>query len=209
MDSLTGSPRPWGAALVLEGEHVRLEPLAPYHAAGLFEIGANPDVWTWLTHSEFRTLSDAEGYIALALEAGANGGESPFAVIHKVSGRVAGTTRYLDIRPGDKALEIGWTWYGAPYQRTAVNSETKLLLMTHAFETLGANRVQLKTDSRNLRSQAAIARLGAVKEGVLRRDRILIKDGYVRDSVYFSVLAEEWPAVKERLLGFLAGARDV
>ncbi len=193
----------WVEPVVLEGEHVRIEPLDPSHAEGLFEIGREPSIWSWLSLPPFGALEDATAYIDQVVAAREEGGEFGFAVIHRGSGRVAGTTRYLNIRARDLALEIGWTWYGVEYQRTAVNTECKLLLMGHAFEKLGANRVQFKTDSRNQRSQAAIARLGAVREGVLRGDTILVKDGYVRDSVYFSVIRNEWPAVKTRLQRFL------
>jgi RimJ/RimL family protein N-acetyltransferase len=197
----------WVEPVVLEGRDARLEPLDERHADGLFAIGTEPSIWDWLSYGPFVDRDDALRFIGRAAETGKGGAEQVFAVIHRPSGRVAGTTRYMNIRPNDLALEIGWTWYGLEFQRTAVNTECKLLLMRHAFETLGANRVQLKTDARNLRSQAAIARLGAVREGVLRQDTIVIKDGYVRDSVYFSVVKPEWPAVKERLESFLQ--RDV
>ncbi|HKY52696.1 MAG TPA: GNAT family protein, partial [Anaerolineales bacterium] len=121
-----------------------------------------------------------------------------FVVIHLASGRVAGATRYLNIISHDRGLEIGGTWYGPEFQRTAVNTECKYLLLQHAFETLGCIRVQLKTDSRNERSQKAIERIGAVKEGVLRNHMIL-PDGYYRHSVYYSILDTEWPNVKRRL----------
>jgi RimJ/RimL family protein N-acetyltransferase len=185
--------------VTLVGEHVRLEPLAPGHAPGLFAVGTDPTIWEFLPTAPFAAPGDADAYVANALARAAGGNEVPFAVIDRASGAVAGTTRYLDVRPADRGLEIGWTWYGVSYQRTAVNTATKLLLLTHAFQTLGAIRVQLKTDARNERSQRAIERLGAVREGVLRSTMILPKDGYVRDSVYYSIIASEWPAVRARL----------
>ncbi len=193
----------WVKPVRLEGRFVTVEPLTLDHATDLFEIGQEPELWQWLSYNEFRSIGDAQRYVEEALALKANGEEFPFAVVDRASGRVAGTTRYLEIAPAHKGIEIGWTWYGESYRRTATNSETKLLLMTHAFEALGAHRVQFKTDSRNIRSQTAIARLGAVKEGVLRNHRIVAKDGYVRDSVYFSVITEEWPAVKARLQRFV------
>jgi len=126
------------------------------------------------------------------------GTDLPFAVIHLASGRVAGATRYLNIMPKDRGLEVGGTWYGLEFQRTIVNTECKYLLLTHAFEILRCIRVQLKTDVRNVRSQRAIERLGAVKEGVLRNHMIL-PDGHYRDSVFYSILDTEWPAIKKSL----------
>jgi RimJ/RimL family protein N-acetyltransferase len=122
--------------------------------------------------------------------------------IHLESGRVAGATRYLNIVPQDRGLEIGGTWYGPEFQRTVVNTECKYLLLSHAFERLGCIRVQLKTDLRNERSQRAIERIGAVKEGVLRNHMIL-PDGRIRHSVFYSILDTEWPEVKNRLEGML------
>jgi N-acetyltransferase len=126
----------------------------------------------------------------------------PFVVTHLESGRIAGATRYLNIMPHDRGLEIGGTWYGVDSQRTAVNTECKYLLLTHAFESLGCIRVQLKTDSRNERSQKAIERIGAKKEGILRNHMIL-PDGVIRHSVYYSILESEWGDVKKRLEGML------
>jgi RimJ/RimL family protein N-acetyltransferase len=126
------------------------------------------------------------------------GTDLPFVAIHLESGRVAGATRYLNIMPHDRGLEIGGTWYGPEFQRTPVNTECKYLLLRHAFEALGSIRVQLKTDLRNERSQKAIERLGAVREGVLRNHMIL-PDGHIRHSVFYSILDTEWPEVKNRL----------
>jgi RimJ/RimL family protein N-acetyltransferase len=126
------------------------------------------------------------------------GTDLPFAVVHLESGRAIGSTRYLDIQRQHRGLEIGGTWYGLAYQRTAVNTECKYLLLKHAFEGLGCIRVQLKTDLRNERSQRAIERIGAVREGVLR-NHMLLPDGHFRHSVFYSIIASEWPAVKARL----------
>ncbi len=131
-----------------------------------------------------------------------SGAQIPFAIVHAQSGAAIGSTRYLDLRPAHRALEIGWTWIATAHQRTPVNTECKLLLLEHAFETLGAVRVQFKTDARNMRSQTAIARIGGCREGVLRKSLILW-DGFIRDSAYFSIVDDEWPAVKRRLLDVL------
>jgi RimJ/RimL family protein N-acetyltransferase len=142
-------------------------------------------------------------WIREARERAAGATERPFAILDAPSGRAIGSTRYLDIRPEHRGLEVGWTWLGPAFQRTAINTECKLMLLTHAFESMGAVRVQLKTDARNLQSQRAIERLGAVREGVLRRHMILW-DGYVRDSVMFSISDLDWPEVRTRLQGMLS-----
>jgi RimJ/RimL family protein N-acetyltransferase len=131
------------------------------------------------------------------------GREVAFAIVSSASGTAVGSTRYLDIQRAHRALEIGWTWIGPPWQRTAINTECKLLLLGHAFDNLGAHRVTLKTDARNVRSQRAIERIGAVREGVLHRHRVCW-DGFVRDTVYYGIVDGEWPQVKTRLEGMLA-----
>jgi RimJ/RimL family protein N-acetyltransferase len=183
--------------LELEGGLVRLEPLRPRHAEGLLDAGTDDSVWTYLMEHP-RTLADMHAFIARALAAERSGRELPFATVDTATGRAIGSTRYEDITPNHRTLEIGWTWLGLPWQRTARNTQCKFLLFRHAFETLGAVRVQLKADTRNHRSLRAIERLGAVYEGTLRKNRIL-PDGFVRDSAYFSITAEEWPAIKARL----------
>jgi RimJ/RimL family protein N-acetyltransferase len=190
------------APVTLVGRHVRLEPLAPHHAADLLEAGRDPSIWAYLSGSAFRDLADTEGWIARVLEEVTAGRQIAFATIDLAAGGAVGSTRYLDFRPADRGIEIGSTWLGTAAQRTAVNTECKYLLLEHAFETLGAFRVQLKTDARNIRSQNAIARIGATREGVLRR-HMAVRDGYVRDSVYFSILDSEWPSVKASLLAKL------
>jgi predicted thioesterase/RimJ/RimL family protein N-acetyltransferase len=187
-------PRPTSLA----GEHVRLEPLAPHHAEGLFEAGRHREIWRHLPGAPFAAPEDARRYVEAAVRGTGAGSEVAFAVLRRSDGRVVGTTRYLDIRRGDRALEIGWTWLTPAVQRTPVNTECKYLLLRHAFETLGAVRVQLKTDLRNERSQAAIVRIGATREGVLRR-HMTLPDGHVRDTVMFGITDADWPGVKARL----------
>jgi RimJ/RimL family protein N-acetyltransferase len=191
--------------LSIEGGAFRLEPLRPRHAADLLAAGSDPAVWRYLA-AHPKTLEEMTAWIERAMANERSGRELPFAVVESSTGRAVGSTRYEDVLPDHRALEIGWTWYGTPWQRTACNTTCKLLLLRHAFETLGAVRVQLKADARNARSLAAIRRIGATQEGVLRKHRIL-PDGFVRDSVMFSVIREEWPAVERRLLAALAERR--
>ncbi len=189
--------------ITLTGTRVRLEPLTEAHVPGLVEIGLGQDFWHFMLYGEMRTEADMRAWVKDILSRAAKGTDLPFAVIQLESGRVAGATRYLNILPKDRGLEIGGTWYGPEFQRTAVNTECKYLLLKHAFETLGAIRVQLKTDSRNVRSQKAIERIGGVREGVLRNHMIL-PDGTIRHSVFYSIIDSEWPGVKKRLEGMLA-----
>ena len=184
--------------VVLQGKHARLEPMTEAHAPALAEIGIGQPFWDFMVYGQINTLDDMRNWVLDILARADKGTDLPFIVIHLASGRVAGATRYLNIMPNDRGLEIGGTWYGPEFQRTAVNTECKYLLLKHAFETLGCIRVQLKTDSRNERSQKAIERIGAVKEGVLRNHMIL-PDGHYRHSVYYSILDTEWTQVKERL----------
>ncbi len=183
--------------VTLTGRFVRLEPKSEEHVPGLAAIGGDDDIWKYMVYGRMQTEDDMRNWVQEILQRATQGTDLPFVVIDTASGCVAGATRYLDIRPADRGLEIGGTWYGAPFQRTAVNTESKYLLLEHAFEDLHCIRVQLKTDSRNERSQRAIERLGAVKEGVLRNHMIL-PDGYLRHSVYYSILDSEWPSVKIR-----------
>lgn len=188
---------------VLEGRFVRLEPLSELHFAGLAAVGLDDEIWRHMPYGAMRTEADIRKWASGILAMAANGTDLPFAVVHRDSARIAGTTRYMEIRPAHRGLEIGGTWYGADYRRTPVNTECKYLLLQHAFETWGCVRVQLKTDSRNERSQRAIERIGATREGVLRNHMIL-PDGTLRHSVYYSVLDTEWPGIKARLEEFLA-----
>jgi N-acetyltransferase len=188
----------WITPVVLTGRHARLEPMTEAHIPGLTEIGAGQDFWHFMLYGDMKTESDMRNWVLDILGRAEKGTDLPFVAIDLASGRVAGATRYLNIIPKDRGLEIGGTWYGIEFQRTAINTECKYLLIAHAFETLGAIRVQLKTDSRNERSQKAIERIGAKKEGVLRNHMIL-PDGYIRHSVFYSILDTEWPDVKRNL----------
>ncbi|MBB4890744.1 GNAT family N-acetyltransferase [Streptomyces netropsis] len=188
--------------VTLTGRHVRLVPLTMEHLGELFAAGGgDEEVWRWQGPTP-HTREEFAAKLGGLLEAADRGEYVPFAVMHRATGQAVGWTTFMDVDTDDERLEIGWTWYGRAFWRTAVNSEAKLLLLTHAFEELGMRRVQLKTDHMNHRSQAAIARLGAQREGVLRHHRRR-PDGTWRDTVYFSVLAEEWPAVKARLSALL------
>lgn len=189
----------------LEGRLIRLEPLRPHHAPGVYSAGCFPEIWTWLS-SSITTPVDAERFIATAMDGEASGRELPFAVVRRADDRVLGSTRYLEIDAVNRTVEIGWTWYTPAVWGTAVNPEAKLLLMQHAFEDWGARRVWLKTDHLNRHSQAAVLKLGAVYEGTLRNHRIR-KDGSIRDTVIFSVIDSEWPAVKAGLLARLEESR--
>jgi RimJ/RimL family protein N-acetyltransferase len=184
--------------VVLTGNHVRLEPMTENHASGLAQIGAGQTFWDFMVYGSINTVDDMRNWVLDLLSRAEKGTDLPFVAIHLASGRVAGATRYLNIMPHDRGLEIGGTWYGPEFQRTPVNTECKYLLLRHAFETLGCIRVQLKTDLRNERSQKAIERIGAVKEGVLRNHMIL-PDGRFRHSVFYSILDTEWPEVKRKL----------
>jgi N-acetyltransferase len=192
----------WVQPVTLTGKHVRLEPMTLDHAAALAEIGVGQNFWDFMLYGNMETPEDMRNWVLDMLSRADKGTDLPFVAVHLASGRVAGATRYLNIMPGDRGLEIGGTWYGPAFQRTAVNTECKYLLLRHAFETLGCIRVQLKTDLRNERSQKAIERIGAVKEGVLRNHMIL-PDGRYRHSVFYSILDTEWPQVKANLEGML------
>ena len=190
--------KPWATPVVLQGKYVRLEPLSEAHVDGLAEIGVGQDFWDFMLYGRMETENDMRNWVLDIMNRGAKGTDLPFVVIHLASGKVAGATRYLNIMPKDRGLEIGGTWYGLEYQRTPLNTECKYLLLAHAFEKLGCIRVQLKTDLINLRSQKAIERIGAHREGILRNHMIL-PSGRVRDSVFYSILDSEWIDVKKRL----------
>ena len=190
----------------LVGRHVRLEPLTLEHVDGLARVGLDPDLWR-LNPTAVTNADDMRDYVAAALDEQRRGIALPFAVVDQASDQVIGSTRYGNIVLEHHRLEIGWTWYAVRYQRTAANTEAKLLLLTHAFEVLGAMRVEFKTDALNVRSRTAIVRLGAVEEGTFRK-HMRTASGRIRDSVYFSIVDTEWPAVKARLTGKLsAGGR--
>jgi nitroimidazol reductase NimA-like FMN-containing flavoprotein (pyridoxamine 5'-phosphate oxidase superfamily)/RimJ/RimL family protein N-acetyltransferase len=190
---------PWLEPVPLTGRHVRLEPLGPEHVDGLLAAGADPEVWRWLSHPQPRTRAAMAQLVSDALHAQSRGERVVWVQRDAATGAVAGTTSYYDVFPAPRRqLAIGHTWLGRPWWRTPLNTEAKLLLLERAFDTLGALRVTWHTDLRNERSQAAIARLGAVREGVLRHDRVR-PDGTLRDTVVFGMTADEWPAAAARL----------
>lgn len=182
-------------SVTLDGSTVVLEPLSQEHAQGLYNRGREQADWAYMPRSCFVDLADTRQWIDEALD---RTDHVPFAIVEKRKQRPVGSTRFLNIRPEHRSLEIGWTWLGRDWQRTAVNTEAKYLLLQHAFERLGCIRVEFKTDARNIRSQKAIERIGATLEGVLRQ-HMIVQDNYLRDSVYYSVLDTEWPRVKVHL----------
>jgi RimJ/RimL family protein N-acetyltransferase len=187
--------------VTLTGRHVRLEPMEERHRDDLLAAAAqDPVTFRYLFIDLSVGASAWPAYLADAMRPE----YVSWATVDAATGHAVGSTRFLDIAPEHARLEIGWTWIAPSHQRTATNTEAKLLQLTYAFDELGANRVALKTDARNERSQAAIARIGGVREGVLR-EQFRMPDGYMRSSVYFSILAAEWPEVKERLTARLAG----
>lgn len=188
----------WIEPVTLTGGHVVLEPAGDRHLADLLVAAQDDEVWRWLPWPRPRS-EEALAELLAAERAVAH----PFAQLEAGAGRAVGITTYRDVDERNRTLEIGGTWIGRPWWRTALNTEAKLLFLGHAFETLGANRVAIKTDIRNERSQAAIARLGAVREGVLRHQCVR-RDGSLRDTVLYSVIPEEWPAVRAHLQARLA-----
>lgn len=188
--------------VTLEGSVVRLEPLRRSHHPGLCEVGLDPELWTW-TNIGIATPEEMTDYIRGALSAQAAGTALPFTTILRESGRVMGGTRFMNIERTHRRVEIGFTWIGREWQRTAVNTEAKYLMLRHAFETWNCIRVELKTDVLNRKSRAAIQRIGAIEEGVLRR-HMITSSGRVRDTVYYSILDSEWSRVKTDLEATLA-----
>jgi N-acetyltransferase len=181
--------------VTLTGRFVRLEPIEERHRDDLLAAAAeDPETFRFLFTDLSKGASVWPAYLADAL----SDDYVSWATVDAATGRAVGSTRFLDIAPEHGRLEIGWTWIAPSHQRTATNTEAKLLQLTYGFDELGATRVALKTDERNERSQAAIARLGAVREGVLRH-QFRMPDGFLRSSVYFSILADEWPRVKAGL----------
>jgi len=181
----------------LEGEFVRLEPLEIGHLEKLCEVGLDESLWLW-TANIIKTSADMKGYIETALDEFRRGLSLPFVTIEKSSDKIVGSTRFGNIDAKNRKTEIGWTWINPRWQRTFVNTEAKLLMLTHAFETWNYVRVELKTDVLNEKSQKAMLRLGAQKEGVLRR-HLITDAGRIRDTVYFSILDSEWQTVKANL----------
>jgi len=192
--------------VTLASEHVRLEPLGLEHVEGLKRAAADGELWT-IRVTSVPDPDDTRGYVERALQAFAEGQRLAFAVLDAGSGEVIGSSSYHDIVPAVERLEIGYTWYARSRQRTRVNASAKLLLMTHAFETLGARLVGWRTDNFNFASQRAIERLGARKDGVLRHHAVR-RDGTIRDTVMYSMTAGEWPEAKAELQARLARPRD-
>jgi RimJ/RimL family protein N-acetyltransferase len=189
------------APVTLEGKHVRLEPLAMAHLTGLAEVGLDDELWRWIP-TQVRTPEEMADYIETALNEQDRGLSLPFALVEKATGRAIGSTRYGNIERTHHRVEIGWTWVARRWQRTAINTEAKYLLLRHAFETLGCMRVELKTDSLNERSRAAILRIGAREEGIFR-NHMITASGRIRHTIYFSIIDSEWPKVKARLESIL------
>ncbi|MGZ8438037.1 MAG: GNAT family N-acetyltransferase [Candidatus Limnocylindrales bacterium] len=192
----------WVQPVALEGSHVRLEPLGAEHLSDLGAVAFDDALWRW-TIARPQDAAGLERWLEAALANADAGTEQPFATIDLASGRAIGSTRFMSIVPEHRRLEIGWTWVGTAFQRTGANREAKLLQLAHAFEVIGANRVEFKTHARNERSRAALAGIGATFEGIFR-SHMIMPDGSIRDSAYFSVIANEWPAVKAGLVASLA-----
>jgi len=192
-------PRP----VTLEGRHVRLEPLHMEHAAELFEVQRDPEIFRYLSAPPAKTVADTEGYIRSALNLAILGEQVPWLTRRVSDGKAIGTTRYGAIDRINKSVEIGWTMLGPDARRTAANTEAKYLQLRHAFDTLGAARVWLKTDAINVRSQQAIERIGAKLEGTIRNERFM-PTGRLRDAKYYSILDREWPEVRTHLEALLA-----
>jgi N-acetyltransferase len=183
--------------ITLEGAHVRLEPLAEAHHAALSEVGLHPELWRWIPY-RVTTAGEMRAYVKSALDAQSAGTALPFATVERSAGRVVGSTRYMNIDGPNRRVEIGATWIAPRWQRTAINTEAKYLMLRHAFESLGCIRVELKTDALNEKSRNAILRIGAKEEGTLRQ-HMVTWTGRLRDTVYFSILDFEWPRVKAAL----------
>jgi N-acetyltransferase len=188
----------------LEGSLVVLEPLAEEHAEGLWEAAQAPEIWRWLWPAG-KSRERFEGWMETSLSAAVAGTEGPFATRDRASGRLIGSSRYLNVRRADRVVEIGWTWLHPSAWGGGANVEAKLLMMERAFETLGCLRVEFKTDARNERSRAALAALPAQLEGIMRKHMVVPEIG-VRDSAYFSVIDDEWPEVRANLRRRLAQA---
>ena len=183
--------------VVLAGKIIRLEPLTLAHVEPLVFVGLDPELWRW-TSSSIETRADLERYVRDAIAEQAAGTAVPFATVEAATNRVIGSTRFANIVPQFKRGEIGWTWLTPEFQRSAANTEAKLLMLTHAFETWSFRRVEFKTSTRNMKSRNALLRIGAVEEGVFRH-HMTHADGSLRDTIWYSIIRDEWPAVKARL----------
>ena len=183
--------------VTLEGDHVRLEPMSFAHVPALSEVAFQPSIWRWMP-LRLETAEETRAYVASALESAATGTQLPFVTVDRATGRAIGSTRYLEIALDHRRLEIGWTWIAPAWQRSAVNTEAKLLMLEHAFDRLDCRRVEFKTDARNERSRAALLGIGATFEGIFRK-HVVLRDGSPRDSAWFSIIDDEWPAIRDRL----------
>ena len=183
--------------IILQGTHVRLEPLSLDHLAGLCEVGLDREIWRWAPEA-ITTRAEMRTYVETALRWQDEGTALPFATVLDETDQLVGSTRFANIDREHKHMEIGWTWIGKPWQRTAVNTEAKYLMLRHAFEQLGCIRVEFKTDSLNQQSRNALRRIGAIEEGTFR-NHMITHNGRYRHSVYFSVIESEWPEVKRGL----------
>jgi RimJ/RimL family protein N-acetyltransferase len=188
--------------VVLQGYSVRLAPVDESHLDQLSLWSAEEDIWRYMTFAHLASREELQAWISTAMQANERGTEMNFAIIDEASRSAIGTTSFYRVVPEHKRLELGKTWLGAPYRRTHINTAAKYLLLHHAFETLLANRVELNTDARNLRSQRAMERLGAVRDGVLRSHTIM-RDGFVRDTMNYSFTINDWPVTKTRLRNLL------
>jgi len=182
----------------LSGRRARLEPLCVGHVEALSRVGLAPEIWRWNPRPPLRTREDMASYVVEALTQQASGRALPFAPVECASGRVVGSTRFHTLEPEQPRIEIGYSWIAPPWQRTGINTEAKYLMLRHAFEAMGCIRVELKTDALNARSRAAILRIGAKEEGTLRH-HMVTASGRLRDSVYFGIVACEWPSLRARL----------
>lgn len=189
---------PYNTPVTLQGKWARLEPLTLDHAPQLFDVARDDEIWRYMPVPTPKNVDDVCAWIQDALNLQAHGLFLPFAIIDRATEKAIGSTRFLDISEHNRHVEIGWTWLGKNFWRTPLNSECKYLLLRHAFETLGCIRVSFKTDLRNERSQRAIERLGAAREGIWRRV-VVMHDGYQRSSVFYSILDDEWAKVKAGL----------
>ncbi len=187
----------------LYSDRVRIEPLNFVHADDLAAAADDAAIWAYMPLAAGVVRDDCRGWIESTLADATDGSQVPFAIVDVQTGRAVGSTRFLNIRRPHRSLEIGYTWLGAAARRTPINTHCKWLLLSHAFDTLGAIRVEFKTDNRNLRSQRALERIGATREG-LHRQHMIMPDGHFRDSVYYSIIDKDWPDVRAKLLEMMA-----
>jgi RimJ/RimL family protein N-acetyltransferase len=192
--------------VILQDYSVRLVPVDYSHLDQLSVWSAEEDIWRYMTFAYLASKNDLEDWIGAAMDANKRGIEMNFAIIDEVSQSAVGTTSFYRIVPEHKRLELDKTWLGTPYRRTRINTAAKYLMLNYAFETISANRVELNTDARNVRSQRAIERLGAVRDGFLRCHTIM-RDGFVRDTVNYSFVMRDWPATKSQILDLLQNRR--